>query len=283
MADIIKALQEGTDAAGGYLVPEQYVKKLQKLVYAKSVAIPEMTEIKMTSDTTKIPKMAGGGTAYWVSETGTITESNQSFGIITLTAKKVAALATISTELLEDNAVNVAQVVVDDFSKAIALEIDKQEIQGDGTVFTGIADTSATTNLVDAGANALSLDHINSAIKLILEDNHDYPDRIFLHPSRFIDLINMTDSNNRPLFEEVLKEGEIGKIKGMNVRVSTQVPSNKVVIGKSKDFGYHGMRRTLKMQKQYQISTDTWVYQVNTRVGFAIKYPDSFAIIHNLA
>jgi len=80
MSNILKALREATDAAGGYLVPEEFSARLLALVQAKTVVVPDLDEVQMNTDTLHIPKTTGGSTAYFVPETGTITKSELAFG-----------------------------------------------------------------------------------------------------------------------------------------------------------------------------------------------------------
>src|SRR5574341_121121 len=64
-----KALSEGTDSAGGYLVPVEHSNKLIEILSAKTaVRAAGATVIPMISDTLQIPSQTGGATAYWVAD-----------------------------------------------------------------------------------------------------------------------------------------------------------------------------------------------------------------------
>ena len=49
----------------------------------------------------KIPLVASHGTASWVEEEGTIPESDDAFGQITIGAHKIASMIKVSDELLQ--------------------------------------------------------------------------------------------------------------------------------------------------------------------------------------
>jgi HK97 family phage major capsid protein len=88
MPSISKALNEATNAQGGFLVPDEFSNRLLALIQQKTITMNDLDVRQMASDVQYIPKVTSGTTAYWVTETGAITESNPGYGQITLTAKK---------------------------------------------------------------------------------------------------------------------------------------------------------------------------------------------------
>ena len=77
MPSITKALNEATNAEGGFLVPDEFSNRLLALIQQKTITMDDLDVRRMISDVQYIPKVTSGTTAYWVSETGTITESAQ--------------------------------------------------------------------------------------------------------------------------------------------------------------------------------------------------------------
>ena len=74
----------------------------------------------MPSDHIQIPRRASGLTAYYVGENSAITESQKGWDQITLTAKKLACMTRMSTELAEDSAINVAHDLAREMAYAFA-------------------------------------------------------------------------------------------------------------------------------------------------------------------
>ena len=78
--EIQNALSIGTDSEGGYLVPDEYEKKLVEAledeVFFRSLA----TVIKTSSGDRKIPIVTSKGEAAWIDEGGQFPESDDSFG-----------------------------------------------------------------------------------------------------------------------------------------------------------------------------------------------------------
>tara|TARA_R110001583_G_scaffold86545_10_gene226069 strand:- start:499 stop:1320 length:822 start_codon:yes stop_codon:yes gene_type:complete len=87
----------------------------------------------MTTDVHRIPRRADTLTPYFVGEASAITESTQSFEQVSLIAKKLAVLTTISSELDEDSFLNVADDVAGEIAYAFAKREDECLFLGDGT------------------------------------------------------------------------------------------------------------------------------------------------------
>jgi len=315
MADIMKALNEATNSTGLYLVPTEFSNRLLALVQAKTVIMQDCDTVSMKGLTQYIPKVTSGTTAYFPSELGEITESAPAFGRITLTAKKVASLTEASSEVLEDNNVGVAEQLVDQMSTDIALAIDEDIINGDGTVFSGLDYTGSFTNAVDAAGNTgmthatgtgstltgttITVKAIQTAVYEILQDNHEQPDVSYWNPKSLGQVAALTDSTTRPVLNNetwgspLLKEGVIATLYGTKVKTTTNLPTTlsygtsaaqsascaDAIVGRSKQFGIVGQRRGFIWKTDYDITYDKYQYQTTTRLAFAIKYADAYCMI----
>ena len=130
-----RALSEGTNSAGGFLVPDEFAARVIRLVEEYGT-YPEAAErVVMARDVMNIPKRASGTTAYFVSEGSSVTESDPSFSQVQLNAQKLAVATRLSQEVLEDSAsyVNIADQVVQEFATSLALKVDTSAWTGDGT------------------------------------------------------------------------------------------------------------------------------------------------------
>jgi HK97 family phage major capsid protein len=109
-------------------------------------------------------RRASGVTAYYVGENASITESQKGWDQITLTAKKLACLTRISTELAEDAAINVADDLAREMAYALATAEDTAGWNGDGSsTYAGItgvktkfvAGVGSYVSAVDAATGAM--------------------------------------------------------------------------------------------------------------------------------
>lgn len=79
-----------------------------------------------------IPKAVDGLTAAWVNENEAIPESSMTFGSVTLSPKHVGALTEMSRQLIQQSDPSIERLVRDDLAYAIAAEVDRAIIAGDG-------------------------------------------------------------------------------------------------------------------------------------------------------
>jgi len=128
-----RAMNEGSNAAGGALVPEEFANRVIRLVEEFGTFPPAAENVTMTRDTLVIPKRATGTTAYFVGEGSSITESEPTYSNVSLVAKKLAVSCRMSTEIVEDALVSIADAVATEFATSLAYKIDLCGWLGDGT------------------------------------------------------------------------------------------------------------------------------------------------------
>ncbi len=148
-----KAQGEGVNSAGGVLVPEEMMASIIILRETYGVFRRECRVVPMARDTLNWPRRTGGLTAYFVGESQTITDSSATFDNVNLTAKKLAALTKLSTEIAEDAIINIADYIVNEVAYAFAKKEDDCGMNGDGTSsYGGIR--GLTTLAIDGSHNA---------------------------------------------------------------------------------------------------------------------------------
>lgn len=77
-----------------------------------------------------IPKQTGAATAYWVAESGSPTESQQTIGQVAMTPKTVGAFTDFSRRLILQSSIDVENMVRNDLAQVIALAIDSAALYG---------------------------------------------------------------------------------------------------------------------------------------------------------
>lgn len=128
-----KAQNEGSNTAGGYLVPTQMETAIIDLreqfgTFRRFAGVSPMASDKQTQ-----PMRTGGLTAYWVDEAAQITESEKTWGQVTLSAKKLAALSRMSSELNEDAIISIADDLAREMAYAFAVSEDDAGWNGTGS------------------------------------------------------------------------------------------------------------------------------------------------------
>lgn len=118
---------------GGFLVPGPLEQTIVELRESFGVFRQEAQVVPMSSDTTVIPKVVGELTSYYVSEMGTIDASSMELTQIRLTARKLATLTAVSSELDEDDVIGVAEMLARSAAYSFALKEDQAGFLGDAT------------------------------------------------------------------------------------------------------------------------------------------------------
>ena len=148
------------NSLGGVLIPEEFSNQLIRLVETYGIAPGIAQNISMSSDTLLVPRRLTGVTGYWIGENTTITTSDPTATMVQLVAKKLAAATRVSNELLQDNAVSVADWLAQEFALEIAKRTDEAFFNGTGTNTYGgiwgllpkINDGTHTASIVSAAS-----------------------------------------------------------------------------------------------------------------------------------
>ena len=149
-----RAMNEGSNAAGGALVPEEFssqvIRRVEEFGTFPASGVETMS---MTRDTMVIPKRLTGTTAYFIGEGSAVTESEPTYGNVNLVAKKLAVSCRMSSEVVEDALVSLADQVTMEFATSLAYKIDLCGWTADGTsTYGGIR--GITTKINDGNHTA---------------------------------------------------------------------------------------------------------------------------------
>lgn len=166
--------EDVSDALGGYAVPVEYEPDLIKLATESSFLLQEATVIPMGSKTRKYPTELTQMGVTWEDEGGTIDGQNPTLGQVTLTAKKLAGLtSSISSELIADSSFDIVSWLVEQFTYAMALEVDNQALNGTGAPCSGVLTAAAGYSVVMSLSNfsSISADDLSLMISKLADSD----------------------------------------------------------------------------------------------------------------
>ena len=170
-----KAHLETVNSQGGFLVPDQFSDTLISL-REKYGVIRRAAKIEpMTSDTKRIPMRSATLSASFVGEATAGTESTQTFQQVSLVAKKLMVLTTISNELNEDSLINLGDSVAGEIAYAFAKKEDECGFLGDGSsTYGGIVGIANALIGVSSNAGINTLGGTDAAVSDIdINDLHE--------------------------------------------------------------------------------------------------------------
>ena len=163
MPSVVNALQIGTDSEGGYLVPDEYERTLVEALEEENIFRQLAKVIQTSSGDRKIPVVASKGTASWIDEEGAYTESDDSFGQVSIGAYKLGTMIKVSEELLNDSVFDLESYIAREFARRIGAKEEEAFFTGDGTGKPlGIlaASGGAETGVTAASATAVTADEL---------------------------------------------------------------------------------------------------------------------------
>ena len=128
-----KAQVEFNNQLGGALVPQEFAPQLIWLTEQYGVAKKIANVVPMSSDSKAYPRKTGIVAMTPIGEGATIAVSDNSYGNVTLNAKKYGVLFNASRELFEDSAINIADDLFRSIAEAESIAVDQAYFLGDGS------------------------------------------------------------------------------------------------------------------------------------------------------
>ena len=267
-ANVMNALKEGSDADGGYLVPDEFEKQLVQKLHQENILRSISHVIQTSSGDHKIPVVASEGTAAWLDEEAAYTESNATFSQVILGAHKLGTLIKVSEELLNDSAFDLTNYISSEFARRLGDAEEEAFLTGNGTGRpTGILnDTNgAKDGITTASATAITFDEL---IDLYYSLKEPYrKNAAFLMNDDTVKAIRkLKDKNDQYIWQPSVQAGAPDMILNCPVYTSQYMPTlttgNKAVL--FGDFSYYWIAdrqgRTFKRLNE--------LYAVNGQVGF---------------
>lgn len=224
--NVSNVLQEGVDADGGYLVPEEYDTRLIDGLEEENI-IRKLGHRITTSGERKINIAATKPAAAWIDEGEALTFSDATFSQINLDAHKLHVAVKVTEELLYDNAFQLENYIIKEFYKALANAEEDAFLNGDGTGKPlGILATSggAEVGVTAASATAITADEV---INLVYSLKRPYrKNAVFiLNDQTIAALRKLKDGNGAYMWQAALVAGEPDKLLGYPVYTSAYMPT----------------------------------------------------------
>ena len=266
--EIKNALEEGMDSEGGYLVPDEYEQKLVESLEEENIFRSLANVIQTSSGDRKIPVVATKGTASWVDEEGTIPESDDSFGQVSIGAYKLATLIKVSEELLNDSVFNLESYIATEFGRRIGNKEEEAFIVGDGTGKpTGILAASGGGQLGKTTTSTTSIT-FDDVIDLYYSLSSPYRKNasFIMNDSTVKAIRKLKDGNGNYIWQPSMTAGVPDTILNCPVYTSTYVPTiaagNKTVVFGDYSYYWIADRQGRSFKRLNEL------YAVTGQVGF---------------
>ena len=223
--NVSNVLQEGVDADGGYLVPEEYDTRLIDGLKDENI-IRKLGHTITTSGERKINIAATKPAAAWIDEGEELTWGDAKFAQINLDAHKLHVAVKVTEELLYDNAFGLENYIIRQFSKALANAEEDAFLNGTGTgqpLGLLAEEGGAEIGVTAASATEITADEI---IDLVYSLKRPYRKnaKFICNDQTLAAIRKLTDKNGRYLWQDSVQAGEPGRLLGYEVYTSPYFP-----------------------------------------------------------
>ena len=235
--NVSNVLQEGVDADGGYLVPEEYDRRLIDVLDGENIMRGLATTIT-TAGQHKINIAATKPAAAWIEEGGALTFGDATFDQIYLDAYKLHVAIKVTEELLYDNAFGLENYIITQFGKALANAEEDAFLNGDGKGKpTGIFDKTKGGQIAGTLTAAIKSDDL---IDLVYGLKRPYRKSasFIMNDATLASLRKLKDNNGAYIWQPSYKEGEPDRVLGYTVHTSSFAPTNAIAFG---DYSYYNI------------------------------------------
>ena len=277
---VSNVLQEGVDADGGYLVPEEYDHRLIDVLTEENIMRGIATKIT-TSGEHKINIAATKPAAAWIEEGEALSFGDATFDQKILDAHKLHVAIKITEELLYDNAFGLENYIITEFGKALANAEEDAFLNGDGVGKpTGIFDKTKGGETIGTLTAALKSDDI---LDLIYKLKRPYRKNasFIMNDATLAQIRKLKDNNGQYLWQPSYQANEPDKILGYNIRTSAFAPTDAIAFG---DYKYYNIgdrgSRSFKQLNELFAGNGMIGYVAKERVDGLLILPEAVKVLN---
>ena len=288
---IMNALQIGTDSEGGYLVPDEYEHTLIEALEEENIFRGLAKVIRTSSGDRKIPMVIEKGQAYWLDEEEAFTESDDTFGQISIGAYKLGTMIKVSDELLQDSVFDIEGYISREFARRMGAAEEDAFFNGDGSgkplgvlASTGGAQVGVTA-ASETAIKADELFDLYHSLRAPYRKNAVWA----INDTTMAQIRKLKDGNGQYLWQPGLTIGAPDTILGKSVKTSSFMPSAEagaktVIFG---DFKYYWIAdrqgRTFKRLNELFATTGQIGFLASQRVDGRLVLPDAMKVLQQKA
>ncbi len=275
---VSNVLQEGVDADGGYLVPEEYDSRLIDVLEEENIVRKLATRITTSGDH-KINIAATKPAAAWIEEGGALSFGEATFSQILLDAHKLHVAIKVTEELLYDNAFGLENYIITQFGKALANAEEDAFLNGDGTgkplgIFTKIGGGTYLDEVT-----AIKTDDIINLV-YALKRPYRKAAAFILNDKTIAALRKLKDNNGAYIWQPSFQANEPDRLLGYPLYTSAFAPENAVAFG---DFKYYNIgdrgTRSFKQLTELFAGNGMIGYVAKERVDGKLILPEAVQIL----
>ena len=276
---ISNVLQEGVDADGGYLVPEEYDHRLIQTLEEENI-MRKLGHKITTSGDHKINIAATKPAAAWIEEGGALQFSDATFDQILLDAHKLHVAIKVTEELLYDNAFGLENYIITQFGKALANAEEDAFLNGTGVGQPlGLFAATGGGQVAETLTAALKADDLFSLI-YALRRPYRKSAAFIMNDKTVAQIRKFKDNNGAYIWQPSYQADEPDRILGYRVYTSPYVPEDAIAFG---DYSYYNIgdrgTRSFKQLNELFAGNGMIGYVAKERVDGKLILPEAVQIL----
>ena len=293
---VSNVMSEGVAADGGYLVPDEWDRRLIEGIEEQNIMRRFGTNIT-TSGLHKINIAGTKPAAAWIDEGDSINFSDATFSQISLDAHKLLVAVKVTNELLSDNAFGLESYILTQFAQAIANAEEDAFLNGPlstpsgsagkpkGLFTTAAAQLTATAETAgNIETNNISADDI---VSLVYSLKRPYRRRavFIMNDSVIASIRKLKDENKLYMWQPSYQADEPDRLLGYPVYTSTYAPAiapGAAVIAFG-DMSYYNIgdrgTRTIQELRELYAGNDMTGYVMKERVDGVLVLPEAVRVL----
>ena len=276
---VSNVLQEGVDADGGYLVPEEYDSRLIQSLGEENI-MRRLGHVITTSGEHKINIAAAAPAAAWIEEGGALSFGDAKFDQILLDAHKLHVAIKVTEELLYDNAFNLEDYILEQFGKALANAEEDAFLNGSGVGQPlGLFAESGGGHVAGTLTAALKSDDLISLVH-DLKRPYRKSAAFIMNDKTIAQIRKLKDNNGAYIWQPSYQAGEPDRILGYTVYTSAYAPEDAIAFG---DYSYYNIgdrgTRSFKQLTELFAGNGMIGYVAKERVDGKLILPEAVQIL----
>ena len=287
---VSNVLSEGVAADGGYLVPDEWDRRLIDSIEEQNI----MRRLGTSITTSGLHKINIAGTkpaAAWIDEGDSLSFSDATFSQISLDAHKLLVAVKVTNELLSDNAFNLENYILTQFAQAVGNAEEEAFLNGPLTTPTGAAGkpkglfaTAAAEPTGNIETNTISADDI---VSLVYSLKRPYRRRaVFIMNDSVISVIRkLKDENKAYMWQPSYQADEPDRLLGYPIYTSPYAPTvaaGAAVIAFG-DMSYYNIgdrgTRTIQELRELFAGNDMTGYVMKERIDGVLVLPEAVRVL----
>lgn len=293
---VSNVMSEGVAADGGYLVPDEWDRRLIEGIEEQNI----MRRFGTTITTSGLHKINIAGTkpaAAWIDEGDSIDFGDATFSQVSLDAHKLLIAVKVTNELLSDNAFNLESYILTQFAQAIANAEEDAFLNGPLTTPSGsagkpkglftMAAAQSTATAETSGNIETSNISADDIVSLVYSLKRPYRRRaVFIMNDSVIAAIRkLKDENKSYMWQPSYQADEPDHLLGYPIYTSTYAPviaPGAAVIAFG-DMSYYNIgdrgTRTIQELRELYAGNDMTGYVMKERVDGVLVLPEAVRVL----